>query len=344
MPVERPRWLNVVAAARQAGADNWSEGNLTVGRLSGGYNNALYRVTLAGAAYACKLCVADERQRAEREYGALRLLRAAGLEVAPQPLCLDESRDLFPYPVVVYRWLPGERLSPPLTQAQLAALLESVGQIHALRRRDYPDWELPTAWFHWFDFEPYLSELNDFVAQYGAWLATTGPEGTGLRDRLARLVDRCSQLLTAMDVDVGQESLPLCLCHVDQNLANAIWGADGRLRWIDWEFAGWGDPALDLAELRWHAALEGLSPAQQTWLRANYRRLADDPGFEARLSAWDHLIATRWPFLVLRVLWSLANGPDRLRLSQPRHDPAELRARLRRFVERAERFVFGRSF
>jgi thiamine kinase-like enzyme len=216
--------------------------------------------------------------------------------------------------------------------------------MHSLRQRDYPGWALPTAWFHWFDFEPYLSELRDFVTQYGAWLATTGPEGARLRDRLARLVDRCNQVLTTMDVDVGQDGLPLCLCHVDQNLANAVWGPDGRLRWIDWEFAGWGDPALDLAELRWHAALEGLGPAQQTWLRASYRRSDDDPSFEARLLAWDHLITTRWPFLVLRVLWSLSNGPDRLRLSQPQHDPVEVRARLHRFVERAECFLFGRSF
>jgi len=84
-----------------------------------------------------------------------------------------------------------------------------------------------------------------------------------------------------------------------------------------------------------------LSPAQHAWLRIHYRRPADDDGFEARLAAWDHLVATRWPFLVLRVLWSLSNGPDRLRLSQPEHDPAELRARMVRFIERAERFLFA---
>jgi len=48
---------------------------------------------------------------------------------------------------------------------------------------------------------------------------------------------------------------------------------------------------------------------------------------------------TRWPFLTLRWLWSEYNGPDRVRLTRPRADPAELRARLVRFIERAERLA-----
>ena len=74
-----------------------------------------------------------------------------------------------------------------------------------------------------------------------------------------------------------------------------------------------------------------------TWLRDNYCRPEDDPGFEERLAVWDHLLMTRWPFLVPRMLWSVYNGADRLRLTQPDLDPAELRTRLVRFIERAER-------
>jgi thiamine kinase-like enzyme len=107
---------------------------------------------------------------------------------------------------------------------------------------------------------------------------------------------------------------------------------------VDWEYSGWGDPALDLAELRWHTAYVGLSGAQHTWLRNNYRRPEGDAGFEERLAVWDLLLMTRWPFLVLRMLWSAYNGPDRLRLTQPDLDTAELRARLIRFIERAERW------
>jgi hypothetical protein len=86
-----PDWLHAVAAAHAAGADDWRAGSVVVRRVTGGTNNALYRVEAGGRSYACKLCVADGRRRTAREYGALQLLHAARLDVAPQPLWLDES-------------------------------------------------------------------------------------------------------------------------------------------------------------------------------------------------------------------------------------------------------------
>jgi thiamine kinase-like enzyme len=335
-----PGWLDALAVAHAAGAESWSGDGVVLRRVTGGANNALYRVETGEQVYAAKLCVADGRRRAAREFGALRLLRAAGLDIAPQPVWLDESCAILPFPLVVYRWLPGEPLGSTPTSRQLVALLESFHRLHALRQTDW-DSELPDAIFHWFDFEPYLAELRDFLVKYGTWLATTGPDGRDLRDRLARLVDSCTEVLTTTTVDPSRDGFPLRLCHVDQNLANALWSEDGRLRWVDWEYSGWGDPALDLAEPRWHAALAELSESQQAWLRENYRRPEGDPGFDERLAAWDRLLATRWPFLILRWLWSEHHGPDRVRLTQPSGDSSVLRARLSRFIERAEGLVNG---
>jgi len=313
-----------------------------VHRVTGGFNNALYQVEADDQSYACKLCVADECRRAAREYGALRLLRAAGLDIAPQPLWLDDSCTIVPFPAVAYRWLPGKPLSPSPTEQQLAALLDSFQRLHNLQPSDFEDCDLPDAWAHWFDFELYLAELRDFLARYGSWLAATDPHGQGLRDRLARLVDGCAEAVRTADVNPGRESVPLRLCRVDPNLVNTVWGRDGRLRWVDWEFSGWGDPALDLAELRWHAASIEMSEAQHAWLRDNYRRPAGDHGFEERLTVWDRLRATRWPFLILRWLWSEHHGPDRVRLTRPTADPAQLHARLIHFIERAEHFASAR--
>ena len=329
--------LQLVAAARAAGADDWEKDGAKVCRVPGGFNNALYRVDAEGQPYAVKLCVADGRRRAAREYGVPQLLHSAGLDIAPQPLWLDESCTILPFPTVVYRWLPGDSINGFLTEQQLVGLLQTYQCMHALRESDHAHVDLPDAWFHWFDFEPYLDELDDFLVEYGPWLAISVPQGQDLRDRLARLLDRFVAVVAGTAANPGREDVPRSICRVDPNLANGVWSADGRLRWVDWEYSGWGDPALDLAELRWHAAYAGLSEAQHTWLRDNYRRRDDDPGFEERLAVWDHLLLTRWPFLVLRMLWSVYNGPDRLRLTQPDLDPAELRTRLVRFIERAER-------
>ncbi|MGA9349149.1 MAG: aminoglycoside phosphotransferase family protein [Anaerolineae bacterium] len=335
-------WLRVVAAAYAAGVDTWTEDTVTVRRVTGGFNNALYQVEADGQSYACKLCVADECGRATREYGALRLLHAAGLDIAPQPLWLDDSCTIVPFPAVAYRWLSGEPLSPSPTAQQLASLLDSFQRLHNLQPGDFEDYDIPDAWAHWFDFELYLGELRDFLAKYGSWLAATDPDGRDLRDRLAQLVDGCAEVVLAAAVNAGRENVPLRLCRVDPNLANTVWGEDGQLRWVDWEYSGWGDPALDLAELRWHPASAELSEAQHAWLRHSYRHSADDPSFEERLAVWDCLRVTRWPFLILRWLWSEHHGSDRVRLTRPAADPVELRTRLVRFIERAEDFASAR--
>jgi aminoglycoside phosphotransferase (APT) family kinase protein len=303
----------------------------------------LYQIATNGQHYACKLCVSDGRSRARREYDALHVLHYAGLDVAPEPLGIDESCTVVPYPAVIYRWARGRALRPPLSADQLYALLESVQAIHSLRPGDCPD-EIKDAWFHWFDVTQYLSELEAFLEQYGGWLAATDPGGAALQKRLADLVKHSARVAHSAHIDASRESVPICLCHVDPNLANTVLSPTGRLRWVDWEYSGWGDPALDLAELRWHASLEALTVSQQSWLRNRYRRPDDDAAFDSRLRVWDHILAARWPFLILRSYKSQFHGPDRVRLSQPKDDPAELRARLVRALERAEGLIItGRS-
>lgn len=333
------RWLALVARAYRTGEEARGEDGAVATRAFGGLNNALYRVDADGQSYAVKLCAPDDRLRALHEYASLRLVQRAGLDIAPEPLLLDESCAVVPFPVVIYRWLDGTPMTAKFNAVHLAALGDTYRAAHSLRPSDYPDMDVPDAWFHWFDFARYLAELRKFMDEYGPWLVNALPGGGELRDRLARLTDDCIETLSAARVPVSRDAVPLRLCRVDANPGNAIWCADGKLRWIDWEYSGWGDPALDLADLRWHAAIERIGEARHAWLRMNYGRPADDPTFDERLALWDRLLVTRWPFLLLRWLWSQTHGPDRVRLSPVAADPEELRNSLVRHIERAERFA-----
>jgi aminoglycoside phosphotransferase (APT) family kinase protein len=332
-------WLALVGEAHRSGFDARGEDGALACHVRGGLNNALYRVHAGGQSYAVKLCAPDDRRRALREFTALRLLGCAGLDIAPEALLLDESRSIVPYPAVVYRWLDGAPLTSRFNAVHLAALGDTFRAAHSVKPADFPDMDVPDAFFHWFDFAPYLSELRRFMDEYAPWLAGALPDGASLRDRLARLMDTCAEALSAAGVPVSRDCVPLRLCRVDPNPSNAIWCDDGKLRWIDWEYSGWGDPALDLADLRWHAGMERLGEARHAWLRMNYGRPPDDRTFDHRLALWDRLMATRWPFLTLRWLWSQHNGPDRPRLGSVDADPAALAAQLLRMIQRAEQFA-----
>lgn len=181
-----------------------------------------------------------------------------------------------------------------------------------------------------------MKELHGLLAEPGPWLIASDRRGRELCDRLNQLVEACAQVVAGSDADPRREHVPLRLCRVDPGLANALWCDDGRLRWVDWEYSGWGDPALELADVRWHASLDGLGAAEHAWSRDNYRRPVGDLGFEERLAVWDRLISTRWACLMLRWLRSAHEGPDRERLTQPTVDVVALRAQLLRFIERAE--------
>jgi aminoglycoside phosphotransferase (APT) family kinase protein len=159
-----------------------------------------------------------------------------------------------------------------------------------------------------------------------------------LTSRLENIVDLLARVVATTEVDPNYENIPLRLMRVDPNLSNAIVDSDKTLRWIDWEYSGWGDPALDLAELRWHASLQSLGDYNLQWLRSNYQLSFNDPNFYPRLKVWDHILVTRWPFLILRSLWSNHNGPDRERLSTVAISKDQLHQRLRKMIRKAECF------
>ncbi len=107
--------MSAVAGAHKAGAEDYAAEGVCIQRVRGGANNAMFRVRVDGEKYACKLFVADERHRAQREYSALRLLEREGLDIAPQPILIDESCTVLPLPVVAYRWINGRALASPLS-------------------------------------------------------------------------------------------------------------------------------------------------------------------------------------------------------------------------------------
>jgi aminoglycoside phosphotransferase (APT) family kinase protein len=331
-----PIWLKVIAEAYNAGSDHGHGDNFTIQRIYGGANNALYKIETDQETFACKLCVEDDRSRAAREFRVMRTLRAAGLNIAPEPILLDESKTILPYPAVIYRWVEGQPLQTPLTQEQLISFLNFYHQLHSLPP-NLQSAKLPSAWFHWFDFDEYLIEIRELHESYTPWLVTR-PQGIALCGRLARLIEHCERLIRHTSIDPGKEVISLRLARVDPNIANAIWVNGQNLRFVDWEYSGWGDPSLDIAELRWHAALQPLGQQALAWLRTNYKSPLRDSTFEARLHIWDGILATRWPYLILRFLWSLYNGPDRERLSQVEVSPTEIHQRLVYYLELGEHF------
>jgi thiamine kinase len=87
--------------------------------------------------------------------------------------------------------------------------------------------------------------------------------------------------------------VPAVLCHNDLNPANVVRDAAGRWWLVDWEYAGCGDPAFDLASF---ASQHELGPDALEALVDEYRAAGGHIGT-------DRLTLARWAFDYVQWLW-----------------------------------------
>jgi len=269
-------------------------------RGSQGLNNNLYRVRFGGSVFACKLFVVDERQRAQREWSAVRSVRAAGFRLAPEPVAFAPNGPL-PQPAIVYHWVAGQPLSAQaLLTDDLVALIESIGYIH--RTAPAVDVEMSVAWRQPEDYASYLAEIEVFQRDVRDWVASAHAAAADLPSWAADLPEllpliqatvESTERAVASASDCGACPTP-ALVRVEGNLDSIVRDEAGRIVFLDWESSGWGDPAYDLAELRWHPRALSIEPDKWRTAVETYVPHPQDATFWERLSVYDQLLPAWW--------------------------------------------------
>ncbi|HEX9207094.1 MAG TPA: choline/ethanolamine kinase family protein [Steroidobacteraceae bacterium] len=202
----------------------------------GGLSNLGWRVECDARSHFVRLAQpATERLGADHHAECRVLGFACAAGIAPPVLCCDpESR------LLVTEWVgvPDPEGSTPRAAA-LDAVARTLAALHGI---DVP------ADLRRVDFREQALELEASLSPAGAC--------TDLRD-------------VAMQVfDVLRGSLARrVLCHHDLNPLNLVFDCNRRLWLVDWEYAGLGDPAFDLAS---YASQHGLDARQRARLAATY--------------------------------------------------------------------------
>lgn len=192
----------------------------------------------------------------QREYRILRKLSASGLV----PAVYGRSRNW-----LLLDWLPGEMLSAAEFERALAPLSEIIADLHRQPLTGYRLQLMPLLMDYWQRSNPRRRNLT--------WL------------RALRRLRRRGE----------PHPLRLAVLHMDIHSGNLI-GGGKRLRLIDWEYAGDGDVALELAAL---IDINALNDAQQQWLitaYANRQNIDSDRLYRQvrRWQPWLLLLATSW--------------------------------------------------
>ena len=308
--------LGYLASASPQTATRW--GGWWVTPIRGGSNNRLYRVARQGERLAVKFCLRDARDRAGREHDALLALQQAGIETTPRPILLDRSG--YGQPLVVQTWLDGEPLGgPPSRDEDWEGLLRHLVNIHELTPDASPI-PLRQAVLTMMDA---ASGKQRIMEQFALIPAEVRP--VSLRDLVARVA--------GSGFSAWSEPRP-ALCRCDATPGNFLHDAKG---WgsVDWEYSGWGDAALDIADLIAHPACAEVPASRWSWVIDRYCSLSRDAEVAVRIRVYHALLLAYWAARLARYLYEVPRGLDRRLVDRPPGWLAETRTKYEQYLERA---------
>ena len=243
-----------------------------------GDNNALWKVEAGLESLVLKMFLDAGQARGRRQYNAQTLAWRADL--APEPLVFDRYPEGLARQVLVYRWCPGCPLDVR-DPAHREALAQSLGRLHRLAPT--PDTRLSphpvNAEYQWKLIEGSLRRLERWrleqpCDEFNAALATVMREGAR---QLPALVAGLEGSASAAVVH-GELYAEHCLMY------------DGRVRMVDWELAGIGDPARECAHVLLHM-LRNLTVADRRAWQDRYLSEADQADLAPRVELYVRLLS-----------------------------------------------------
>ena len=301
--------LDYLAATPQPAA-SWQSWQLA--SIVGGANNRLIRATGPAGDFAIKWTLRDARDRAGREWTALKALEAATPPLAPQAVLLERER--YPLPVVVQTWVAGA-LFQPTTTAHLTTLVHYFQTLHAA----------PVA--------------AAAVAPAVLNAATPAACQQLVDDQLALLPFDALPYGTEQLLKQFQHTLQphswatprLCLCRVDSNPSNFITSGHGLIS-VDWENSGLGDGAFDCADVLTHPRYMHLDDQQRHWFSRSYAN--HDPQILERMALYEQTMLIWWIIRLARMLYDIPRGADQRLVAWNQDWQAQTRFKLEYYWQR----------
>lgn len=207
-----------------------------------GGNNQAWKLETEAGPYFVKRYFADDRNRQATEFAFLEYARAADVHSVPAPVL--EFQDMG-----VFEWIEGRAVEP--ADLDDRALEAALGLVEGLARHQGAAAHLPAA--------------SDACLQ-------PGDHSLAVMRRLGRL-----QMHEILPEFLLEEVMPLygehmracmmfdhherCLSPSDFGFHNALLQADGRFRFVDFEYAGWDDPAKMVCDFFWQPQV----PVPREW-------------------------------------------------------------------------------
>jgi hypothetical protein len=243
-----------IAVARMLGYSGF-RGPFSLVPLSGGKNNQVYRVDLPDRSLVLKAYFqhpGDLRDRLGAEYSFSTFAWSQGVRCLPQPIACDVEHRL-----ALYEFVPGRKLgSGEVTTRRVDEAIAFYRQLNTLRgARDAV--KLPVgseACFRLADHLHCLARRSERLQQMEPSTAIDRDAAHFIARVLAPLcqtvLDETTEQALARGMSMSFE-LPQadrCLSPSDFGFHNALLTNEGTMTFLDFEYAGWDDPAKTVCD------------------------------------------------------------------------------------------------
>ena len=273
--------------------------------LPGGRNNRVWRLRAKGTDFLLKRYYWSENDRSDRmghEWDFLRYLRGIGTAAAPEPLAADrESR------FALLEFIHGA--TPALTEITEAEVLAAADFFAAMNAARFSDTgrALPAASEACFSLQEHIETTARRVARLDQIRADDELSRAArafVSDQLLPAWDRVRSRIIEMARGTGGLERMLapeerCVSPSDFGFHNTLRTADGALRFVDFEYSGWDDPAKSIADfanqpdMLLDANLGGIFRARAIAL------FPDSGALAARLAMLTPLYQVKWACICL---------------------------------------------
>jgi len=253
-----------------------------------GANSRIFRVETAQACYALKCYPAlpgDTRKRAEVEWGALSFLRSRGVGRVPEPYARD-ARGQF----MLMEWIEGAPVRQH-TACDLRQAADFLTQVFALSA-DPEAGAFPLASEACLSAAAVIRQIEDRLTQFVPDKAL---------ERFLDEVFAAPFAAAKRRFESARVELPPCLRRLtpaDFGFHNVLRQPDGRLRYLDFEYFGWDDPAKVTADFILHPAMNLSLADRRFFVDRVVAALPSDREFAARLQHNMMLYALRWVLIL----------------------------------------------
>lgn len=267
---------------------------VSVSPLKGG-NNRVYRLSVNDQAYIVKQYFSGRRNRLETEYGFIEFAWKNGIRQIPAPV-FSMARHQF----ACYRYIPGQKLSPEgITGDHISQVLRFVKQLNLIEnRQSAAALSLPNASEACFTVNAHMTAVGNRIARLAGILPKDGVDEAARQFVGTRLKPAWERISSGiLEREFPDETLPRSgqiLSPSDFGFHNAIRKNDGKLIFIDFEYAGWDDPVKLVCDFFCHVAVPVPMRYLDVFSKGIGRMVPVGPDFEERITAFMPLYRLKW--------------------------------------------------